>query len=306
MSISTNKIRNYLREISAIVIGVAITLSASYWLGLRNEKRDMALYLNAIRLELEDNIKTLETAIENLQLSIRYTNYLKSNDKKSLNKDSLKMYQYAYYTITDYTFKTNAFEMFKSSGIMRLVDDKELLLSLWDVYEEFESVKETFDWFLPMKWEDMKKEFSLIIEEREVKAPTYNFYIMDFPSQMVRPCKSALKKSQEMVSRLEEMKMVKPFVTSEVKSSLTDEDLDKYLGVYSSEPSPQKITITKVDNKLFLQVTGQASVPLKAMGEDKFEYAPSDLVIEFNPTENTMVLKQDGNEVNFKREDCLK
>jgi hypothetical protein len=36
---STSKIGRYLREISVVVIGVAITLSASYWVTSRSEKK---------------------------------------------------------------------------------------------------------------------------------------------------------------------------------------------------------------------------------------------------------------------------
>ena len=52
MDTTIKKIGKFVREISVIVIGVAITLSASYWLSDRNEKRDMALYLTAIKMEL--------------------------------------------------------------------------------------------------------------------------------------------------------------------------------------------------------------------------------------------------------------
>ena len=45
---SIKKSGKYLREISVVVIGVAITLSVSYWIGVKNEKRDMALHLRAI------------------------------------------------------------------------------------------------------------------------------------------------------------------------------------------------------------------------------------------------------------------
>ena len=301
--LSINNLRKLFREVFVVVIGVAITLFASYWLGIRNEERDMALYLNAIKMELEENIKILEAAIENLEPSLRYTDYLQSNDKELLNKDSLMSYQYTYYSFTGYSFKTNAFEMFKSSGIMRLVDDKELLLSLWDVYDEFTSVKETFDWFLPIKWEEIKKETALLLEGKEVKFPMYNFYYLDMPYQMMLPCGSALKKSKDVVSKLKEMKMLKPFETSEFKPTIeTDVDFDKYLGVYSSEQTAVKISITKVNNKLFAQAVGQTSFPLEATGKDKFEYTKGDIIIEFNPTDSTAVLKQRRKVLNFKME----
>ena len=50
------------------------------------------------------------------------------------------------------------------------------------------------------------------------------------------------------------------FKTYVVKSG----DLDKYLGVYSSTQISLKITITKENNTLIAQATGQSSFPLEA------------------------------------------
>src|SRR5690606_30985778 len=49
------------------------------------------------------------------------------------------------------------------------------------------------------------------------------------------------------------------FKIYEVKS----EDLDQYLGVYSSSQITLKITITKKNKTLIAQATGQASFPLE-------------------------------------------
>jgi len=83
---------------------------------------------------------------------------------------------------------------------------------------------------------------------------------------------------------------------------LTDEDLDKYLGIYSSKQLPLKMTMTKANNQLFGQGTGQPSFPLEAIEKDKFELKQAGLVLEFNPTNNTMILKQGGGVFNFEKE----
>ena len=96
----------------------------------------------------------------------------------------------------------------------------------------------------------------------------------------------------------------KPFEIPEFKTyHVTDADLDKYLGVYSSAQIPLKMTITKVNGKLFGQGTGQPSFPLEATGKDKFGFAQAGVVLEFNPTDKTMILKQGGGVFNFKKED---
>lgn len=84
--------------------------------------------------------------------------------------------------------------------------------------------------------------------------------------------------------------------------SLKAEDLDKYLGVYSSAQIPLKITVTKNGATLFAQATGQQSFPLDETGKDKFKFDPAGIVIEFNPDKNEMTLKQGGENVVFTKE----
>jgi CubicO group peptidase (beta-lactamase class C family) len=83
---------------------------------------------------------------------------------------------------------------------------------------------------------------------------------------------------------------------------VSDEDLDKYLGVYSNEQIPGKTTITKANGKLICQSTGQSSFPLEATDKDKFESEEVGVILEFNPTDKTMVGKQGGGIFNFERE----
>jgi CubicO group peptidase (beta-lactamase class C family) len=83
---------------------------------------------------------------------------------------------------------------------------------------------------------------------------------------------------------------------------LKTEDLDKYLGVYSSTQIPLKITITKNTTTLISQATGQSSIPLEATEKDKFKFDPAGIKMEFNPDKNEMTLKQGGETVLFTKE----
>jgi len=95
----------------------------------------------------------------------------------------------------------------------------------------------------------------------------------------------------------------KPYNIPDFKSyNLTSEDLDPYLGVYSSAQFPLKITITKDGTTLIAQATGQPSFPLKATDKDVFRFDQAGLVLEFNPQEKTMILKQGGRQNTLKKE----
>jgi len=84
--------------------------------------------------------------------------------------------------------------------------------------------------------------------------------------------------------------------------SLKTEELDKYLGVYSSKQIALKITITKEDTALFAQATGQSSFPLEATEKDKFKFDQAGVKIEFNTDKNELTLKQGGGNYLFTKD----
>jgi hypothetical protein len=204
-----SKIVKYLREVSVVVIGVAITLSATLWISQKSEKKDLNLYLNAVKMELEENIDKLNKVFEYAQLEINYTNYLLSNDRKLLNVDTLFYYaQACCYNNEIFSFKTYAFEMFKTSGIMRLVDDKELLLTLWRVYDALLMQMKILDVYSELKMEELKKEMLLIDAYNLTPktfiniTPMYNFYKHGATNSLLRT-KFLLNNTEEAVKELE-------------------------------------------------------------------------------------------------------
>jgi hypothetical protein len=84
----------------------------------------------------------------------------------------------------------------------------------------------------------------------------------------------------------------KPYDIPDFKSyAVTSEDLDNYLGIYSAKEFPLKITITKEGATLIAQATDQPSFLLKATDKDIFKFDQAGIVLEFNPTAKTMILK---------------
>ncbi|WP_426092950.1 serine hydrolase domain-containing protein [Flavobacterium sp. DSR3-2] len=80
---------------------------------------------------------------------------------------------------------------------------------------------------------------------------------------------------------------------------VTSQELDKYLGVYISSQLPIKITITKNNLNLIAQATEQNAFTLQATEKDKFVYIEEGIILDFNPIEKTMILKQNGQTFNF-------
>lgn len=98
----------------------------------------------------------------------------------------------------------------------------------------------------------------------------------------------------------------KPFEVPSFKTiTLRTEDLDKYLGEYSSKQLPIKITFTKKGNKLIAQGSGQPPFDLEATDKDVFRSADGRIVIEFKPADGQMILKQGGGTFTFSNNSHL-
>lgn len=80
------------------------------------------------------------------------------------------------------------------------------------------------------------------------------------------------------------------------------EELEQYVGIYSSSQLPLKITIAITEKGLTGQATGQPSFPLEASAKDVFRFDRAGVVIEFAPAQKQLTLKQGGGSFLFKKD----
>lgn len=94
-----------------------------------------------------------------------------------------------------------------------------------------------------------------------------------------------------------------PYDIPEFKTyAVSPEALEQYLGTYSSAEIPVKMTITKENSTLQLLTPGQPAIALEAAAKDQFRFDKAGLILEFNPAEKSMVLKQKGGNFMFKKD----
>jgi len=203
-SVLLKKSKKYLRELSVVVVGIAITFGISSWISYRNNKKDFNLYLNTIMLELKTNVEQIEYEINVLDESVSYTLYLSSHSKESLNSDTIQKYEHAINRHRNVKFKRNAFEMFKSSGNMSLLSNKELLLSIWEAYDQIEDFQSEFQTYYQYKKDKFTQEYELQMREKKTAILMYDFFITEYPVNLQQRCKRNLKTLKEIVSKLEE------------------------------------------------------------------------------------------------------
>jgi D-alanyl-D-alanine carboxypeptidase len=95
-----------------------------------------------------------------------------------------------------------------------------------------------------------------------------------------------------------------PFEVPSFKShTYTSEQLDKYVGNYTTTEIPIAIAITKEGTTLMAQATGQQAFPLDAAEENIFKFDMAGIVLEFDPAKKQMTLKQGGGVFTFTKKE---
>ncbi len=138
-------IAKYLRELSIVVVGIAITFGISSWVGNRNEQKNLQRYLGLVKMELEENLSIVQDQFEFYNQADKLATYLQSDKPERLQLDSIAKYDDVIKFIKPMVYKKSSFEMLKSTGAMGLIEDKGLLMSIIESYSFMESLKDLTD-----------------------------------------------------------------------------------------------------------------------------------------------------------------
>ncbi|WP_158512925.1 serine hydrolase domain-containing protein [Flavisolibacter tropicus] len=95
----------------------------------------------------------------------------------------------------------------------------------------------------------------------------------------------------------------KPFTIPSFESiAISTEELEKYVGVYSSAGAPVKFTVTRDGTKLFVQLTNQSAIPLVPTAPDRFKIESAPVEFLFDTAKKEMTVIRNGREKVFTKE----
>ena len=108
---------------------------------------------------------------------------------------------------------------------------------------------------------------------------------------------------KDIVSGIFDISLNRPFeIPTFDPVAVSTEVLDRYVGVYSPEGAPVKLTITRRGSTLYFQPPGeQSAVPLEATAQDKFKIDPG-VVFEFDAAKGQMTITRPGGTRVFTKE----
>ncbi len=148
---------NYLREISVVVLGVAITLLAGAWINNHQAKKQLRGYLSAVKMEMQYNLALLEDHQPFYDRMESFVTYLVSHPREDLEADSMEhhsLYRPYNSVINDFftlAVETSAYDMLKSSGAMNNIKDLDFLQSIMKCYNDLAVQKKNSDEYMDRK-----------------------------------------------------------------------------------------------------------------------------------------------------------
>ncbi|WP_336691347.1 MULTISPECIES: serine hydrolase domain-containing protein [unclassified Chryseobacterium] len=129
------------------------------------------------------------------------------------------------------------------------------------------------------------------------------FYFPDLKIATAFSTNQSEMDTNDISIKMIETAMGKDFQMPNFKTyEISENDLQKFTGTYSSKDVPLKITIFIEDKKLMAQATGQSAFPLEAISETSFKFDMAGIVIDFYPAKKQFVIIQGGTKNTFTKE----
>jgi hypothetical protein len=177
----------YFRELSIVIIGVAITLYVGNLVGTMKEQRNLNLQLTAIAAELEFNLARVDDIIDfyerhnHLQQSI-----IENIDNPQQVNDSINKPNSGIGSISSFIYKKGAYELFINSGAIHLLADRSLLWNITESYVWLELTKESAQQYFDAKMQAFFNLYNvntkMLMGEVDVTAPQWrsmvNFHVV--------------------------------------------------------------------------------------------------------------------------------
>ncbi len=193
------KISKYIRELSIVVVGIAITFTISNWISGQKEKKDLSLYLSAVKIELEDNLESIQKYALFYGQVKQLAHYLSSVAPETIQTDTIQGYVDIMGQLSFLTYKTSAFEMFKASGTMRFVEDKSLMQTIWNSYDALERIKLAHEFYMQQKMNLLQNNDTSNLDFKDTENKIVRFFSQDFG--MKEGFDSCAQTIQETLSR---------------------------------------------------------------------------------------------------------
>ena len=155
-------LKDYLREISVIIIGLCITYYGDSLMNSYTERKEDKEAIKMVQEELASNISELNKMQKYYQADILLSESFKSGISVGLNnvkEDSIKKFKNQHRLYHYWTLKGHAFKMVCESSTMQRID-KVLLTKMFECYEYMEVVEKMGESYREKRFNELLQFFN--------------------------------------------------------------------------------------------------------------------------------------------------
>lgn len=147
------KLGDFFRNFIAVALGIIITFAGSGWIEERKTRKEINDALQLVKAEMQTNQETLQDLIARVTLEQEGAIYLLKHKGRmeEIPQDSLNKYANLPFQWANFIFSNDAMEMFKTSGLIQKIENKELSLQILTVYTEIKQVEYSYSTFTEIK-----------------------------------------------------------------------------------------------------------------------------------------------------------
>jgi hypothetical protein len=130
-----HKLQEILLEVAIIVFAVSLSIWLHNWSERRKDRLEEREFLAGLKKDLLADIAEMKGDRDSYQSGLKAIKYFERvGGGERLNNDSLNAYQWIFVAVAQINPRVSRFEALKGSGRMSIVENKELLLNITDLY----------------------------------------------------------------------------------------------------------------------------------------------------------------------------
>lgn len=132
-----HKLKETLLEIGIIVFAITLSLWLHNWSEHNHVKQEEKEFLTGLKDDIQRDLIQLKAGINTYREVKKGLQYFKEvGYGVPLQQDSLRQYRWIFYSTTHFTPGNSRFEGLKASGKLGIIENKELLKNILELYQE--------------------------------------------------------------------------------------------------------------------------------------------------------------------------
>lgn len=139
--VSSWRIKDYIRQLSIVILGIIITFTGSDAISSHSKQKDLTKSMQLLKEELKENKEELQNIEQILQAERNFSTYIIQYEKnfEKVPTDTLLKYQNIAFQLAKLSYSSDALEALKASALIQEIKNKELPFRLILIYKALES-----------------------------------------------------------------------------------------------------------------------------------------------------------------------